>query len=218
MTEDVRPITATHTALLLMDFQPAILAGISDKETLLARAHAALSWARSTNVQVVHVRVAFTPDDFTAIPIHNKAFTAVASNKFLADGSPECAIHESIDVQKDDIVVRKTRFGAFSTTDLDSALRSQGIDTLVVAGISTSGVVLSTLRHAADEDFRLYILADATADPDPEVHRVLTEKVFPHQADVINTDDLWTYSRAVRNTVARGAAHPPNGRATPSVA
>jgi len=51
--------------------------------------------------------------------------------------------------------------------------------------------VLSTLRDAADEDYRLYVVADATADPDPEVHRVLVEKVFPHQADIIDTDDLW---------------------------
>ena len=50
--------------------------------------------------------------------------------------------------------------------------------------------MLSTLRHAADEDYRVYVLADATADPDPEVHQVLTEKVFPRQADVIPTADL----------------------------
>src|SRR5882757_5667195 len=180
-----------------MDFQPAILASIGDGETLLARAQVALSWARSERVRVVYVRVAFTPDDFAAIPTHNKTFAAVAEHKLLADGSPGSEIHDSLDVRDEDIVVRKTRFGAFSTTDLYATLHSQGIDTLVVAGISTSGVVLSTLRDAADEDYRLYVLADATADPDPEVHRVLTEKVFPHQADVINTDDLRTYSRAV---------------------
>jgi nicotinamidase-related amidase len=144
------------------------------------------------------VHVAFAPEDFAAVPTHNKAFAAVAQNKFLADGSPESEIHPSLDVQQGDIVVRKTRFGAFSTTDLYSTLHEQGIDTLVVAGISTAGVVLSTLRHAADEDYRLYVLADATADPDPEVHRVLTEKVFPHQADVISSDDLWTLSGGLR--------------------
>ncbi|GAA5193609.1 hypothetical protein GCM10023322_56040 [Rugosimonospora acidiphila] len=90
--------------------------------------------------------------------------------------------------------MRKTRFGAFSTTDLYASLLGQGIDTLILAGISTGGVVLSTLRHAADEDYRIYVLADAIADPDPEVHRVLLEKVFPHQADIINTEDLWALS------------------------
>ena len=184
-------IAPARTALMLMDFQPAILAATGDADTLLKRAHAAQSWARSERVQIVYVRVAFTLEDFALIPSHNKAFAAVAEKRFLADGSPEAAIHESFEVRDDDIVVRKTRFGAFSTTGLYSSLHSRGIDTLLVCGISTSGVVLSTLRDAADEDYRLYVVADATADPDPEVHRVLVEKVFPHQADVIDTDDLW---------------------------
>jgi nicotinamidase-related amidase len=96
-------------------------------------------------------------------------------------------------------VVRKTRFGAFSTTDLYASLRARDINTLVLAGISTGGVVLSTVRHAADEDYRIYVLADATADPDPEVHRVLIEKVLPYQADVITTDDLPALSGAGLN-------------------
>jgi nicotinamidase-related amidase len=175
-----------------------MLDGVPDAETLLARARAALAWARSEHVRVVYVRVAFAPEDFDAVPAHNRAFAAVAQNKFLADGSPETEIHPSLDVQEADIVVRKTRFGALSTTDLYSALRSEGINTLVVAGISTAGVVLSTLRDAADEDYRLYVLADATADPDPEVHRILTEKVFPYQADVISSDDLSTLSGGPR--------------------
>ena len=55
-------------------------------------------------------------------------------------------------------------------------------DSLVLTGIATSGVVLSTLRQAADLDYGLTVLVDACADADPEVHRVLTEKVFPRQA------------------------------------
>jgi nicotinamidase-related amidase len=198
MTMSVTPIIPAQTALLLMDFQAPMLAAVSDGEKLLTRARAALSWARAEKARVVYVRVAFAPEDFAAVPTHSKAFATTAQNKFLADGSPESEIDPSLEVQADDIVVRKTRFGAFSTTDLYATLRDQGIDTLVVAGISTAGVVLSTLRHAADEDYRLYVLADATADPDPEVHRVLTEKVFPHQADVISTDDLWTLSGGLR--------------------
>jgi nicotinamidase-related amidase len=63
-------------------------------------------------------------------------------------------------------------------------LRGRGIDHLVLAGIATSGVVLSTLRQAADLDYRLTVLADGCLDADPEVHEVLLHKVFPRQADV----------------------------------
>ena len=62
-------------------------------------------------------------------------------------------------------------------------------DTLILAGIATSGVVLSTLRQAADLDYRITVLADACADADEEVHRVLTQQVFPRQALVTTTDE-----------------------------
>ena len=86
--------------------------------------------------------------------------------------------------------MRKTRVGAFSTTDLAEQLDSRGIDTLFLSGISTSGVVLSTLRDAADRDYRLFVLADVCADPAPDVHAMLVEKVFPRQADVLSSTNL----------------------------
>ncbi len=61
---------------------------------------------------------------------------------------------------------------------------------MILTGIATSGVVLSTLRDAADQDYRMVVIGDCCADADPEVHRVLTEKVFPRQADVIRLDDF----------------------------
>jgi nicotinamidase-related amidase len=79
---------------------------------------------------------------------------------------------------------------AFSTTDLDPQLRERGIDTLLLAGISTSGVVLSTVRDAADRDYALFVVADACADPEPDVHAFLTERIYPRQASVITVADL----------------------------
>ena len=64
-------------------------------------------------------------------------------------------------------------------------LRAQGISHLVLCGIATSGVVLSTLREAADKDDELTVLADGCVDGDEEVQRVLLSKVFPRQADVL---------------------------------
>jgi nicotinamidase-related amidase len=86
-------------------------------------------------------------------------------------------------------VVLKKRVSAFTGSDLDLVLRSRGITDLVLAGLATSGVVLSTLREAADRDYRLTVLADACADRDDEVHRVLLGKVFPRQAEVLTVAD-----------------------------
>jgi hypothetical protein len=78
----------------------------------------------------------------------------------------------------------------FSTTDLDRQLRERDVSTLILAGLSTSGVVLSTVRDAADRDYELFVLADACADPQPGVHEFLTERIFPRQANVIAVADL----------------------------
>ncbi len=61
----------------------------------------------------------------------------------------------------------------------------RGAPHLVLAGIATSGVVLSTVREAADRDYQLTVLANGCLDRDPEVHRVLMGTVFPRQADVV---------------------------------
>ncbi|MEZ0092286.1 cysteine hydrolase family protein [Streptacidiphilus sp. EB129] len=190
-TADTAAIDPARTALLLMDFQPVVLGAVPDPEGVLARAGEALAWARAHGAHVVFVRVALADADVAAIPAHNKTFAQVAATGYLAEGSPATAVHESLDVQEQDLTVRKVRFGAFaSDTDLRAGLRQRGVDTLVLAGLSTSGVVLTTLRQAADDDYRLFVLSDATADPDPEVHRVLMEKVFPRQADVVTAAEL----------------------------
>ena len=93
-------------------------------------------------------------------------------------------------------MITKRRVSAFAGSDLDMVLRAGGTDTLVLTGIATSGVVLSTLRQAADLDYALTVLSDGCLDADPEVHRVLTEKVFPRQAEVLSVTE-WIKSTAV---------------------
>lgn len=183
-------IDPARTALLLMDYQAGILAAVPGEAQVVSRAAAARDTARAAGMQVVHVRVAFIEQDYAAISARNKAFAPIAANHGLLDGSPPAAIHPDLTPASGEIVVRKTRFGSFGATGLDRLLNPGSYDVLVLAGVSTSGVVLSTLRDAADRDYRLIVLADSCADPDPEVHRVLTGSVFPRQADVIETSEF----------------------------
>jgi nicotinamidase-related amidase len=184
-------LQSSNTALLLMDFQNAIVGMLGDAGTaLLERAQRARAAARERGIAVMHIRVAFTDAGYAAVPPRNKSFAALGKSRFLTDGTPQAAIHDAVAPAPDEEVFTKTRVGAFSTTPLQSRLAARGIDTLILAGISTSGVVLSTLRDAADRDYRLFVLADCCADQDAEVHRVLTEKVFPRQADIVDLAQL----------------------------
>jgi len=182
-----------RVALLLMDFQNGVLDTIGDCDEVLSGAGAALSWARRSEVQVAHVRVAFTATDFDEVPSHNTALAPVALRRFLADNSAEAAIHARLAPLDNEIVVRKTRFGAFSTTDLHTELLKRGIDTLVLAGVSTSGVVLSTAREAVDRDYHVHVLVDAVADHDPRTHHFLIEQLLPRSTTMISTRDLPNY-------------------------
>jgi nicotinamidase-related amidase len=191
MNETLPTIDPKTTALLVMDYQPAILGMLSDAEPLLARVGEAIHIARARGVQIGYVRVAFDDADYDMVPPHSRfAPILKAFGTTFHSNSPGTAVHEDIAPQPGDIVVRKTRVGAFSTTDLDRQLKERGIVTLLLAGITTSGVVLSTVREGADRDYQLFVLADASADREPEVHEFLIEKVFPGQAHIIHVADL----------------------------
>ena len=56
--------------------------------------------------------------------------------------------------------------------------------------LARRSVLVSTVRDASDRDYRLLVLTDASADPEPDVHDFLTQRIFPRQADVIMLADL----------------------------
>jgi len=172
------------TVLLVMDVQRGVVERFADDAGYLPRLRRAVTAARAAGVPVIYVTVGFRPGH-PEISARNRTFSAIASAGRFAEGDPAAGIHPAVTPAAGDLVVTKRRVSAFAGSDLDVLLRGLGAGTLVLTGIATSGVVLSTLRQAADLDYRLVVLADACLDADPEVHRVLIEKVFPRQADVL---------------------------------
>ena len=176
-----------RTALLIMDVQLGIVNRIDDAEALLGRLGVALEAARDAGLTVVYVKIGFRAG-YPEVSPRNRAFAGLAeSGAFVLGESSE--IHPAVAPVASDIVVVKRRVSAFAGSDLDVVLRARGVERLVLSGIATSGVVLSTLRAAADLDFAITVLRDGCADGDPEVDRVLQEKVFPRQADVVTIDE-----------------------------
>jgi nicotinamidase-related amidase len=140
------------------------------------------------------VRTRCLPDGYPEVAAGNATFAATAqAGDAMTQDHEATQIHDELEPLPGEPIVLKRRVSAFSGSDLDVLLRGANADSLVLAGIATSGVVLSTLRHAADLDYGLTVLADACADRDDEVHRVLTGKVFPRQAAVVSTDE-WVAS------------------------
>jgi nicotinamidase-related amidase len=179
----------TRSALVVMDVQNLIVERYADPGCP-DRLRSALDAARAADLPVVHVAVGFRPGRAEVHP-RNKMFGALARTTAAPGEERANALHERVAPLPSEPVVVKRRVSAFAGSDLELVLRSGGVEHLVLAGIATSGVVLSTLRQAADLDYGLTVLADGCADADPEVHRVLTEKVFPQQAEV-TTVAQWT--------------------------
>ena len=183
------PDTQSHakTALLVMDMQVEIFSRLAQAEDLLTSVSKAITAARAASIPVIYVVVAFRPG-YPEVSPNNKSFSTI---KQRLGAMITAEIHPAIAPQSVDILVTKRRVSAFSGSDLEVVLRSQDISHLVLCGIATSGVVLSTLREAADKDYQLTVLADCCADADEEVHRVLLSKIFPRQAEVVQSS-VWT--------------------------
>lgn len=171
-------------ALLVLGCQPGILADVPDTDSVLLKINAAIDIVRLHGGHVVFARIAFEDRHYRFAPVTNKEFSKLMRQRRFRDGTAEADIHQAVTAGADDIVVRTTRLGAFSTTNLDEQLTNLGVTTILVAGAQTSGAVLSTVREAADRDYRIIVLADCCVDADPETHRLLIDQVFPRQAEI----------------------------------
>ena len=174
-------------ALLIMDVQVAMVSRVSLPPAYLPRMASTISDARASGIKIIYVTIAFKAGHPEISPL-NPAFSAAAKcNAFLV-GSPDVEIHPSIAPREGDLTIVKKRVSAFVGSDLEVILRSLGIQTLVLAGMSTGGVVLSTLCEAADRDFGLVVLRDLCVDPNEEVHRVLMNNIFSKRGVVIDSE------------------------------
>jgi nicotinamidase-related amidase len=192
-----------RTAVLSMDLQAGIVSIYVKDQELLTRAAIVLRRARASALRIIHVQVGFRPN-LPEVSSRNLLFAAIKSSsqhQRLFQG-PASAIHAAVAPEPDDIVITKHRVSAFAGTDLEMILRANDIETLALFGIATSGVVLSTLREAADADYRLVVIKDCCADLDQELHTCLLDKLFPAQAHVLTANEFLGHLDAV--SPARG--------------
>ena len=180
-----------HTALLIADFYEAMMTsiphaverGVVEKTVALQQA------AREAGVMVCYCATVFRPG-YPEIGSRNKTFGQRKASGQPAVFDPQAVIHPAVAPAEGEVVVGKHRVNALYGTGLDVALRANDIHNLIILGYATSGVVLSTVRYASDLDYNLFVVEDCCSDSDEEIHDFLTGRIFPRQAEVVQSADV----------------------------
>ncbi|KAJ5861269.1 uncharacterized protein N7529_008579 [Penicillium soppii] len=176
-----------ETVLLILDVQNGVIDRLENTEPYLQRLASTVTAARKHNIKVMHVVTSFRPGYPEKHP-NNSSLTAVAARGAYLDGDDSVQVHPAIAPAAREVVLTKRRVSAFFSTELNMLLRCASAEAIVVAGLITSGAVLSTVRQAMDLDYRITILEDCCMDRDEEVHRILMQKVFAHKAQIVSAE------------------------------
>ena len=180
-----------HTALLIADFYAEQMSRLPHavNRNCVEKTLALRQAARAAGMLVCYCATVFRPG-YIEISERNKTFSERKRTGGPAIADPLKIIHPQVQPAEGEPVVGKHRVNAMFGTDLTMILGARNVDTLILLGFATSGVVLSTTRYAADADYRLFIVEDCCADTDPTVHDFLCTKIFPRQADVVRSADV----------------------------
>ena len=179
-------LNKSTTALLIADFYAEMMNTLPHaiERGVVAKTQALQQAAREAGLLICYSATVFRPG-YVEISDRNKTFSQRKASGQPAVSDPLQVIHEGVKPIDGEVVVGKHRVNALYGTDLDMTLRANDIDTIVLLGYATSGVVLSTTRYAADADYRLFVVEDCCSDQDVEVHDFLTQRIFPRQAEVV---------------------------------
>ncbi|EIZ8038785.1 cysteine hydrolase [Salmonella enterica] len=181
-----------NSALLVMDFQTIILNNFLPQESagnVIRNTASLIAAARTAGVPVIYVSVGFR-EGYPEVSKNNTIFSSIKENGIFMADNESTAIHPDVAPAENEVVIVKRRVRAFSFTELEMILRAQGIENLILTGVTTSGVVLSTVGQAFDLDYRLIVVSDCCADPDHDTNVFLLEKILPQHAFVTSSSEI----------------------------
>jgi len=178
-------IIPARTALLVMHYQTDILELFpSVAPALVSNTRRLCDAARQNGVSVYFANIRFSPGYPEVSPLNKNGQGIKQMGLFLGDD-----LSPALGRQASEPLIIAHRASVFYGTDLQVRLSAQGIDTLMMAGIASTGVVLSSVAYASDADFRLMTVKDCCYDPDPVVHEHLFATAFESRTTVLSLAD-----------------------------
>jgi nicotinamidase-related amidase len=180
----------SRTALVVIDLQRGIGAMPSaprSAQEVVARVARVAEALRAAGGTVVLVHVTSSPDGNDALRPLTDAPSAAAGRRPPPDWAE---FMPEVTPQAGDIVITKRQWGAFYGTELDLQLRRRGVDTILLAGISTNVGVESTARDAFERGYQQVFIEDAMAARDADEHAHTVRTLFPRIGRVRTTDEV----------------------------
>ena len=192
-------------ALVIVDFvngfaDPAAFGG-GNIRGAIAETQGLLEFARSMSWPVAFTRVVFADDGSDANVFSRK----VPSLLSLTEENPQSAVVRELAPLSGELVLRKRLPSAFAGTDLAAWLTRRNVDTLVVAGATTSGCVRATVVDAMGSGFLVVVAADCVGDRAEGPHRAGLFDIAQKYADLMNAQDIRKLSRSFEKRSAGGA-------------
>jgi nicotinamidase-related amidase len=178
-----------RSALLLLDLQHGYLGQLRDPERLLQSVGRAASAARTAGMSVIYPCISFRTGQ-PEVSRRNMMFGSPSARGRMIVGSEEVRIHPLVAPQAGDLVLTRPRTSAFAGCSLPEVLRAKDVQTVVLAGTATSGVVLATACAADDLDYSVVVLRDAVGDSSARVNHVLLDEVLPQYGRVLSVDEF----------------------------
>lgn len=182
-------------ALILIDFarayfdpEASLYANVEAERSVAVRLRAA---ARAAGVPVIFTRVEYDPADPTLAA--NQFYRKLAALRNFDKGNPMADFTDELCPDDGDVVLTKAYPSAFFATALADDLHAQAIDTLVIAGLSTSGCVRATALDALCHGFVPIVVEDACGDRDRRVHNANIFDLAAKYATVVNSEAALSY-------------------------
>ncbi|MEO6679746.1 MAG: N-carbamoylsarcosine amidohydrolase [Pseudomonas sp.] len=164
-------------------FAPGVVSAVAESIELLAS-------ARRVGIPVVHTNIRYHPGHFADGGIWVKKAPVM---KDMVEGNPLAAFCEEVLPTADEVVISKQYASAFFGSSLASMLHAQGIDTVVLAGCSTSGCIRATAVDAVQHGFRTIVVRECVGDRHPAPHEANLFDIDSKYGDVVSKQEAITH-------------------------
>ena len=158
------------------------------QKNLIGNIRTALDAARAEGLPVIFVSVGFDPT-FSNCPSNSPVLSVAAKERRLIANTWSTQVHDDVAPRPNEPLLMKSSIDPYTTTNLHTLLAAYGVDHVVLTGISTEFVVLTTAFGAHDRNYKVTVLEDAVSASTLAGHRAALS-VLSHLASISSVGDF----------------------------